>query len=72
LAKVREEVTNGLLAVVEDLAGGGLVNSAGDLPAEFLKPVAEESGQGLGSEGGERVHARLQESVGSGGRQTPT
>ena len=39
-------------AVVEDLAGGSLVDRVGNVTAEFLEPFAEQGGQGIGVQRG--------------------
>src|SRR5439155_2636749 len=57
LAEVAQEVADGLLAVADDVAGGGAADGIGHVTAEELELVLEGLGQGLGGNGGQRVHA---------------
>jgi hypothetical protein len=63
--EVGEEVTHGLLAVLQDLPGGRVVDGVGDSTTEFLEALAEGGGEGLGSDRGQRVHADLRKGEGS-------
>ena len=71
LAEVAEEVADGLLAVADDVAGGGTADGIGHVTAELLELVLEGLGQGLGRNGGQRVHADLRtgEGLGKGSRR---
>src|SRR5205807_1496238 len=55
-AEVGEEVADLLLAGVEDVAGGSLVDGVGDATAEFLKAAAEALQEGVGGNGRQGVH----------------
>src|SRR5262249_8149577 len=56
LSEAGEQVTDLLLAVVDDLALGGSVDGVGDALAEFLEAATQGLKQGRGGERGERVH----------------
>src|SRR5437763_4686130 len=54
--EVGEQVADLLLAVVDDLAGRGLVDGVGDALAQSLELAAEGLEQGFRGERGEGVH----------------
>ena len=51
-AEVAEEVADGLLAVAEDVAGGGAADGPGDVLAELLEVGLQSLGQGFGGDRG--------------------
>lgn len=52
MAKVAEQVADGLLAVADDVAGGGAANGLGDGAAELLELVLKGLGQRFGGDRG--------------------
>jgi hypothetical protein len=51
-AEVAEEVADGLLAVADDVPGGGAADGVGDVAAELLEGVLQGPGQVLGGNRG--------------------
>ena len=67
VAEVGEETAHRVLAGVDNLSRGSLVDGVGDLLAEAFKAGAQEFAEGVRGELGLGVHGRLQEERGCGG-----
>jgi hypothetical protein len=59
LSEVGEEVADFLLASIDDLAGGGVVDGGGHILTESLEVAAKSIQEGIGGDGRFGGHERL-------------